>query len=96
MAIGVIATLTVQDGKNEEFEAVFATLAEQVLANEAGAIFYSLHRSKSDGNVYKVLEQYSDQAALDAHGQTDYFKAAGLKLGACLAAKPDVEVLDAV
>ncbi len=48
MAIGVIATIPVQAGKNEEFEAVFMELAAQVLANEPGCSFYSLNRSKSD------------------------------------------------
>ena len=33
MAIGVIATITIRDGKNAEFEELFAALTEQVLAN---------------------------------------------------------------
>lgn len=94
-AIGVIATLTVAEGKNAEFEAVFAELSDAVNANEPGNEFYSLTRSKSNPQVYKVLERYVDQAALDAHGKTDYFRAAGPKLAPCLAAAPDIEVLDA-
>lgn len=39
MAIGVIATIPVQEGKNEEFEAVFMALAAQVVANEPGCSF---------------------------------------------------------
>jgi quinol monooxygenase YgiN len=93
-AIGVIATLTVAEGKNAEFEAVFADLAAAVRANEPGNEFYSLTRSRSNPQVYKVLELYADQAALDAHGSTDYFKAAGPKLAPCLAAAPEVEYLD--
>ena len=58
MAIGVIATIPVQEGKNDEFEAVFMELAAQVLANEPGCKFYALNRSKSDPQVYKVLESY--------------------------------------
>ena len=46
MAIGVIATIPVQEGKNDEFEAVFMELATQVLANEPGCNFYALNRSK--------------------------------------------------
>ena len=34
MALGVIAKITVQEGKNEEFEAVFSALSAQVIANE--------------------------------------------------------------
>lgn len=94
-AIGVIATLTVAEGKNAEFEAVFADLVASVRANEPGNEFYSLNRSKTNPQVYKVLERYVDQAALDAHGKTDYFLAAGAKLAPCLAAAPDIEVLDA-
>ena len=58
MAIGVIATIPVQEGKNEEFEAVFMELAAQVIANEPGCSFYTLNRSKSDPQTYKVLESY--------------------------------------
>ncbi len=94
-AVGVIATLTVAEGKNAEFEAVFAELSAAVNANEPGNEFYSLTRSKANPQIYKVLERYVDQAALDAHGKTDYFRAAGPKLAPCLAAAPDIEYLDA-
>jgi|TARA_B110000967_G_scaffold58277_1_gene59726 quinol monooxygenase YgiN len=96
MAIGVIATITIREGKNAEFEQLFTDLTEQVLANEPGAIFYALHRTKSDSQVYKVLEQYTDQEAIKAHGKTEYFLAASEKMGALVTAAPDLEVLDAV
>ncbi len=95
-AIGVIATLTVAEGKNAEFEAVFAELANAVRANEPGNEFYALTRSRATPQVYKVLERYVDQAALDAHGKSDHFRAAGPKLAPCLAAAPEIEHLDAV
>jgi quinol monooxygenase YgiN len=96
MAIGVIATITIRDGKNAEFEELFAALTEQVLANEPGAIFYALHTTQSDSQVYKVLEQYTSQEAIKAHGQTEYFLAASKKMGTLVTAAPDIEVLDAV
>ena len=52
MAIGLLATITVQQGKNAEFEKAFLELTEQVRANEPGNIFYVLHRSKTDQQVY--------------------------------------------
>ena len=67
-----------------------------MLANEPGATFYALHRTKSDSQVYKVLEQYASKEALKAHGQTEYFLAASQKMGALVAAAPDIEVMDAV
>ncbi len=95
-AIGVIATLTVAESKNTEFEAIFAELATAVRANEPGNIFYTLTRSRSNAQVYKVLECYADQAALETHGASDHFKAAGPKLGPCLGAPPEIEYLDGV
>ena len=40
MGIGLLAKITVQEGKNAEFEQVFLDLTEQVRANEPGNIFY--------------------------------------------------------
>ena len=94
-AIGVIATLTVAEGRNSEFEAVFADLSAAVRANEPGNEFYSLTRSKTSPQVYKVLERYVDQAALDVHRKSDYFRAAGPKLAPCMAGAPEIELLDA-
>jgi quinol monooxygenase YgiN len=94
--IGVIATLKVQDGKNAEFEAIFTDLAKQVRANEKGNLAYALTKSRADPNTYKVLELYADQDALTAHGQTEYFKAAGPKIGPCMGGRPEIEYLDGV
>ncbi len=96
MTLGVIATIEVREGKNQAFEAAFGKLAEQVLAREEGCLFYALHRSKSDPQTYKVLEQYRSPEDLQAHGKTDYFQAANAELGGLVAAAPDIEVLDGV
>ena len=96
MTLGVIATIKVLEGKNSEFEATFSELAKQVLANEDGCVFYALHRSKSDAQTYKVLEQYKSADDLKAHGKTEYFIAANQKLTGLVAAAPDIEVLDGV
>lgn len=96
MAIGVIATITIQDGKNAEFEQVFAELEKQVKANEAGVVFYALHRSKKNPQEYKVLEQYAGEEDLALHGKTDYFVTANKKMSGMVAAAPHIELLDAV
>ena len=96
MAIGVIAVITIQEGQNAAFEQAFLALTEQVRANEPGNIFYILHRSKSDPQVYKVLEQYESEADLKAHGKTEYFLEANKVLATIVAAAPQVEVLDTV
>jgi quinol monooxygenase YgiN len=96
MAIGVVATITIQQGKNAAFEQAFSALAEQVRANEPGNIFYILHRSKSDPQVYKVLEQYHSEADLEAHRTSAHFGEANKVLAPLVAAAPEVEVLDTV
>jgi quinol monooxygenase YgiN len=96
MTIGVIATLRIQEGKASEFEAFFTELQTQVRANEAGNVAYQLTKSRTEPNTYKVLELYKDQDAVTHHGNTAYFQAAGPKLGATLAAVPDIEYLDGV
>ena len=94
--IGIVATIKVQDGKAQEFEGVFKDLAQKVRANEPGNLCYQLTKSRTEAGVYKVLELYKDQDALTHHGQTDYFRAAGAKMGPCLAGRPEIEYLDGV
>ena len=95
-AVGVVATLTVAEGKNEDFEAAFSERMAAVRANEPGNEFYSVFQSREDPQQYKVLERYVDQAALDAHGKSDHFRASGPKLAPCMAAAPVIEYLDGV
>ena len=66
MAIGIVAKLTIQEGKNKEFESIFGELQAAVNSNEPGNNFYALHKSRDSETSYVVLEQYTDQAALDA------------------------------
>ena len=43
-----------------------------------------------------MLELYKDQAAVDHHGGTEYFRAAGPKFAGVLAGRPEIEYLDGV
>ncbi len=96
MAIGIVAYLTIQEGKNEEFETVFKELQDVVAKVEPGNNFYACHRSRESDTTYVVLEQYVDQDALDAHGKSDEFKAVAAKLGGCMGGAPKLEYLDAI
>ena len=94
--IGVVATLKIAPGKEAEFEKVAKDLMAKVKAHEAGTLTYQLYKSKKDANTYIFMEQYANEEALKAHGQTEYFKAAGPKLGPCLAGAPDIQYFDIV
>ncbi len=95
MAIGMIVRLKIQDGKNEEFEAIFMELQAAVQAGEPGNNFYALHRT-DDAQTYVVLEQYADEEAAKAHSGSDHFRTLGAKMGACMAGRPEIENLVAV
>ena len=94
--IGVVAKLTIAEGKEAEFEAVATELMAKVKANEPGVLTYQLYRNKGAVNEYIFMEQYADQASLEAHGKTDYFTAAMPKIGGCLAGAPDLQYFDSV
>jgi quinol monooxygenase YgiN len=96
MAIGVIATLKVQSGKGADLEAVFKDLAAKVRANEPGNKLYTLCKSRAAEDTYVVMEIYDGQAAIEAHGKSDHFRAAGPGIGACLAGRPDIQYLDSI
>jgi len=96
MTVGVVAVLTLKEGAGAEFEAFMGELAKQVRANEPGNIAYQLTKSRTEPNVYKVLEIYKDEDAVKAHSGSDHFKAAGPKFAAVLAGRPQVEYLDGV
>ncbi|HJS10118.1 putative quinol monooxygenase [Sphingopyxis sp.] len=93
-AIGVIATLRVQPGKEEAFEAVFAELAAAVHKEEAGNSYYRLFRT-GEASVYKVMECYDDDAAVAAHRASNHFRDLSASLGPCLAGAPEIERLSA-
>tara|TARA_B100000497_G_C7667853_1_gene402776 strand:+ start:1090 stop:1371 length:282 start_codon:yes stop_codon:yes gene_type:complete len=92
--IGVIATLKIQEGKGAEFEEVAKQLVEKVNANEEGVVYYDLY--KQDDTTYVFLERYKDEAAKDLHGKTDYFKVIGAQMGAFMAGRPDIKLLESV
>ncbi|MEM1086245.1 MAG: putative quinol monooxygenase [Pseudomonadota bacterium] len=94
--IGVVAKLKIAAGKEAEFEDVAKDLMAKVKANEPGTTTYQLYKSKTDTDTYIFMEEYASDDALKAHGKTDYFAAAGAKLGPLLAGAPDIQYFDIV
>ncbi len=87
--LGVVATIKVKAGMEREFEAVAKELIDKVRANEPGCKLYALHRAEAPA-TYVFMERYADQAAVDAHRGTDYFKALGRKMGEYMEGRPEV------
>ena len=92
--IAIVATISVRPDKVEEFEAAARELQAKVKENEPDCLLYRMAKSRSEPGVYKNLEMFVDQAALDSHIAADYFLAITPRLGACVAAESDVHFLD--
>ena len=87
--LGVVATIKVKPGMEKEFEAVAKELVAKVNANEPGCMLYALHRNEAAG-TYVFMERYADQAAVEAHRATEYFKALGRRMGEYMDGRADV------
>lgn len=96
MAVGVVATLKVREGKEADFESVFIELAKAVRANEPGNRLYQVCRSRKDKQTYVVMEIYESDEALKAHGASEHFRTIGARLGPTLDGRPDIHYLDIV
>ncbi|OAI44439.1 hypothetical protein AYO38_09660 [bacterium SCGC AG-212-C10] len=90
--ITLLAKLQANPGKEDELKAVLTKMIGNVKEKEAGkAVTYSLHTSDSDPTMFMFYEQYSDAAALEAHGKTEHMAAMGGSLKGLLAGRPVIE-----
>ncbi len=87
--LGLVATIKVKPGTGPQFEAVAMELVAKVRANEAGCKLYALHRAEAP-DTYVFLERYVDEAAVEAHRQSEYFKAIGRRMGEFMAGRPEL------
>lgn len=94
--IAVIATIRTKEGMGPQFEAAFAPLQAAVNANEPGNKLYQLTKPVEGADVYKVLEIYEDEAAVEAHRASSHFKELGAALGPFMAGRPEIERLVAL
>ena len=78
----VILTAAIQakPGMEKELEQVLLGMVGKVKAEE-GALEYRLHKSRTTEGKFLFYEKYTDQAALDLHESTSYYKEMGEKLG---------------
>ena len=68
--------LTMKHGHDEAAVETFRKL-EAGSRREPGCIMYVVQRSRENPRRFLVYEQYKDEAALDAHRNTEHFKQYG-------------------
>jgi quinol monooxygenase YgiN len=93
MMVTVLATVRLIEGKEAEFEAVFAERRVRVLATEPDTLTYDLFRSQEDKSLYTVIESYPSKAAHEAHMKASVGHE---KMMVCFAERPTMIYLDAV
>ncbi|MHA6492504.1 putative quinol monooxygenase [Pseudomonas borbori] len=79
----LIATITARPGQAEAVEAGLRQLVPPSQA-EAGCLQYNLHRHQDNPQVFSMIEQWQDAAALSAHQQTAHFLHFGGTCGSLL------------
>ncbi|HLJ65431.1 MAG TPA: putative quinol monooxygenase [Stellaceae bacterium] len=90
--LAVIATIKVKPGMEKDFEREALALAREVNAKEPGCKLYTLSRGEA-AHTYIFMERYVDQAAVEHHRGTAYFKEIGRKMGAFMDGKPEIQRL---
>jgi quinol monooxygenase YgiN len=72
----LIVHVTIKAGHEDEVLDSFRKLQEAT-RREPGCIAYVIQRSRENPRHYVAYEQYTDQAALDAHRASPHFKEHG-------------------
>jgi quinol monooxygenase YgiN len=93
--IAAVATMYVREDKADEFAAAVTQLERDVAANEPDCLLYRFARDRKDPGIYRSLEIFRDQAAIDFHIAQDHFRTGVRAMRACLADTPStVEFMD--
>lgn len=77
MAFALTAMWTARAGEEERVRAAIEKLVGPSRA-EPGCLLYQPSRSVDDPHVFLLYEEYVDEAAYSAHGQTEHFQSFAL------------------
>jgi quinol monooxygenase YgiN len=70
----IIAYLTAKPGKEAEFKEKMTAQAKRCLANEAGCLQFDVVQDPKNPTRFVMLEIYKDDAAIQAHQDSQHFK----------------------
>jgi quinol monooxygenase YgiN len=69
----IIVKWKIRDSERARILALLPALAEKTRAEE-GNVLYAVYQSESDLNVIILHERYKDEAAADAHKQSEHYQ----------------------
>ncbi len=87
--VRVVAHLTARPDKIEETREALAAVIDATRA-EDGCITYELMQNSAEPTDFTFVEEWSDDAALDAHLESEHIRALRSTAGVLLAAPPDI------
>lgn len=88
--INLFATLTPAPGQADALRAGLLVIASHS-RQENGCERYELLESGGDDTLrFHVIERFTDEAALQAHGDSDHFRAFSARFGEWLVGPPEV------
>lgn len=88
----IVAKLTVKPDKAKNF----IEAAKDIIAKsnaEEGCVYYQLFQDPYDNTKFVFVEEYKNQAAVDAHFAAEYFNAFGPKISDMLIGSPEIKVV---
>jgi quinol monooxygenase YgiN len=78
MAFVLNVRMTARDGEEDRAAELIKQLAAAT-QQEPGNVCWIGHRSTENPRTFMVYEQYDDEDAFKAHGQTEHFKTIGVE-----------------
>ena len=78
-----------------ELESVLRTLVK-VSEQEAGTVYYAVHRPQDQANIFLLYERYKDRTAWDTHLQSEPMQIALKQFEKMLAKSPKITFCDTV
>jgi quinol monooxygenase YgiN len=70
----ILAYLTAKPGKEAEFREKMTAQAKRCLGNEAGCLQFDVVQDPKNPTRFVMLEVYKDDAAIQAHQDSQHFK----------------------
>jgi len=88
----IIAKLSVKPEKAVDFiEAAREIIEKSNL--ESGCIYYQLYQDPYDNSIFVFVEEYKNQAAVDAHFATEHFKTFGAGITDMMLGPSEVKIV---
>ncbi len=94
MSTTFIATLSIKQGREAEFERLQKELSELTHAHEPGTVVYDVIKSRDKPRTYVVYARFKDEAAFQAHQVSPFHDRLVPPIMACVEGDMDLKMLD--